>query len=114
IRGASSYATEAESSSWGAAGGFGLAIGPLVLGGGGGGGGGNSSASGNSVQTLDGARNYTSRAAEQMHSSVDRQASARRRAQRTAVRMASETDTEQAVTKVITNNNRAHALTIQY
>lgn len=48
VRGSSSYSTHADSSSWGAAGGLGLAIGPLVLGGGAAGGGGSANTSGNS------------------------------------------------------------------
>lgn len=114
VQGGSSYATHAESSSWGAAGGIGLAIGPLVIGGGAAGGGGSSNASGSSYNWLDGARGYTSFAAETMHNSVDRQATARRRAQRTSIRLASASDFETATTKVITNNNRIHALTVQY
>ncbi|HEX6091808.1 MAG TPA: hypothetical protein VFZ07_00565, partial [Dongiaceae bacterium] len=51
---------------------------------------------------------------EDMHRSVERQASARRSAQRTSIRLATETDRETVTTKVITNHNKAHALTIQY
>jgi hypothetical protein len=114
IRGSSSYATRAESSSWGVAGGIGAIFGPIGIGIGAGGGGGSSSASGVSNNSLDGARHYTSAAAEWTHSAVERQSSARRRAQRTSIRLSTATDTETAVTKVITNNNRTHAMTVQY
>ena len=114
VRGSSHYNTSAESSSWGAAGGAAFSVGFFSIGGGAAGGGGSSSASGDASQSLDGAKNYTSHAAQQTHSATERQAFARRRAQRTNMRLATATDTERATTKVITNNNRAHALTIQY
>ncbi|GAC1320253.1 MAG: hypothetical protein NVSMB2_16070 [Chloroflexota bacterium] len=114
LQGASSFTTKADSSSWGVAGGVGLALGPVVLGVGAGGGGGSSSSSGSSSNSLDGSRDYVSTASSQAHNSVEREASARRRAQRTSMRLATATDVEQVTTKVITNNNRAHALTMQY
>jgi hypothetical protein len=114
VRGSSHFATKAESSSWGVAGGIGAAIGPVMLGIGAGGGGGSSSSSGSSSNSLDGTRDYTSTAASHAHSSVEREAAARRHAQRTGMRLATSSDVEQVTTKVITNNNRIHALTIQY
>lgn len=114
VRGASSFSTHADSSSWGVAGGVGLAIGPLMLGVGAGGGGGSSSSGGSSSNSLDGSRNYVSTASSQAHNSIEREAAARRHAQRTGIRLASATDIEQVTTKVITNNNRIHALTMQY
>lgn len=72
------------------------------------------SSSGTSSSSLDGARTYTSRAAEELHRAVERQASARRSASRTAIRLATATETESVTTKVITNHNKMHALTIQY
>ena len=114
VRGSSSFSTHAESSSWGVAGGIGAAIGPVLVGIGAGGGGGSSDSSGASHNSMDGSRNYTSTAASQAHSSVEREAAARRHAQRTGMRLATASDVEQVTTKVITNNNRIHALTIQY
>lgn len=70
--------------------------------------------SGTSSSSLDGARTYSSRAAEDLHRAVERQASARRSANRTAIRLATATETESVTTKVITNHNKMHALTIQY
>lgn len=70
--------------------------------------------SGTSRSSLSGARSFTSRAAEELHRSVEQQASARRSASRTAIRLATATETESVTTKVITNNNKMHALTIQY
>jgi hypothetical protein len=110
----SSYRNEARSSSWGVAGGIGAVLGPVVLGIGAGGGGGKSSNNGNTQSALDGARSFTSTAAEDLHRNVEREASARRSAQRTSIRMATETDRETVTTKVITNHNKAHALTTQY
>jgi hypothetical protein len=114
VRGSSSFSTQADSSSWGVAGGIGLALGPVVAGVGAGGGGGSASSSGSSSNSLDGSRDYVSTAASQAHNSVEREAAARRHAQRTSMRLATSTDVEQVTTKVITNNNRAHALTMQY
>ena len=114
VIGTSQYATHAESSSWGAAGGIGVAIGPLVIGGGAAGGGGSADASGSSKQTLDGNRHFASMAAQNMHSATERNSAAHRAAQRTSIRMSTATDETVATTKVITNNNRLHALTIQY
>jgi hypothetical protein len=113
-RGSSSFNTQADSSSWGVAGGVGGFIAPVVFGIGAGGGGGSSSSSGSSSNSLDGTRNYASNAASQAHSSIEREASARRHAQRTGMRLATASDVEQVTTKVITNNNRIHALTMQY
>lgn len=112
-RGGSSFATHADSSSFGVSASNGL-IGGLLGGFGISGGGSSSNNSGNTYSWMDGAKSYSSRAAENMHGSVERQASARRRQQRTSVRLASATDTESVTTKVITNNNRTHALTMQY
>jgi hypothetical protein len=114
VRGASSFTTQADSSSWGVAGGVGAILGPVAIGIGAGGGGGSSSSSGSSSNSLDGTRDYVSTAASQAHNSIERQASARRHAQRTGMRLATASDTEQVTTKVITNNNRMHALTMQY
>jgi len=114
VRGASHFSTQADSSSWGVAGGIGAILGPVGIGIGAGGGGGSSSSSGSSSNSLDGTRDYVSTAASQAHNSVERQASARRHAQRTGMRLATASDTEQVTAKVITNNNRIHALTMQY
>ena len=114
VNASSSYRNEARSSSWGVAGGIGAVLGPVALGIGAGGGGGKTSNSGNVQSALDGVRTYTSTATESMHRNVERQAAARRSAQRTSIRLATETDRETVTTKVITNHNKAHALTIQY
>jgi hypothetical protein len=118
VRANSSYENEARSSSWGVAGGIGGiiggGIGALVGGVGAAGGGGKSSNSGNTKTALDGARQYTSFAGESMHSSVEKEAAARRRADRSAIRLATETDSRTVTTKVVTNHNKAHALTVQY
>jgi hypothetical protein len=118
VRANSSYENEARSSSWGVAGGIGGVIGggigALVGGVGAAGGGGKSSNSGNTKSALDGARQYTSFAGESMHSSVEKESAARRRAERSAIRLATETDSRTVTTKVVTNHNKAHALTVQF
>lgn len=114
VSASSSYRNEARSSSWGVAGGIGAVLGPVAFGIGAGGGGGKSSNNGSTRSALDGVRSYTSSASEEMHRSVERQAAARRSASRTAIRLATETERETITTKVITNHNKMHALTIQY
>jgi hypothetical protein len=114
VAASSHYRNEARSSSWGVAGGIGAVIPPVAFGIGAGGGGSKSSNNGSTRSALDGVRTYASSAAEDMHRSVERQASARRSAQRTAIRLATETDRETITSKVITNHNKAHALTMQY
>jgi uncharacterized membrane protein YgcG len=59
-------------------------------------------------------RDYVSNAAQDFHSNLSREAAARRRASRTSVRLASATERREVVTKVITNHNHSHALTMQY
>jgi hypothetical protein len=114
VNASSSYRNSARSSSWGVAGGIGAILGPVALGIGAGGGGGSSNNNGSTRSSLDGARTYTSAASESMHRSVEREASGRRSASRTSIRLATETDRESVTTKVITNHNKAHALTMQY
>lgn len=118
VRASSTYENRARSSSWGVAGGIGgvLAgpIGALVGGVGAAGGSGSSSNSGNTRSALDGARQYSSLASQSMQSSVEREAAARRRAERTSIRLATETDRESVTTKVVSNHNKGHALTVQY
>lgn len=114
VTASSHYSNEARSSSWGVAGGIGAVLGPVVLGVGAGGGGGKSSNKGSTSSALDGVRTATNRASEDMHRSVEAEASGRRRSSRTSIRLARETDTQTITTKVITNHNKAHALTIQY
>lgn len=70
--------------------------------------------SGTSASSLSGARSHTSSAAEELHRAVERQASARRSANRSAIRLATASESESVTTKVITNHNKMHALTIQY
>ncbi len=114
VNATSEYSNEARSRSWGVGGGVGFAFGPLVAGLGAVGGGGKSSNHGSTRSSLDGSRRYSSTAAEEMHRSVEQQAAASRQAHRTSVRLATETDSETVTTKVITNHNKAHALTMQY
>jgi hypothetical protein len=114
MRGGSSFESQASSSSWGVSGGGGLNLGIISFGGGASGGGSKNNASGSTHTALDGARNYTSHAAENLHNHTERESAARRRAQRTSVHLATETERESVTTKVITNHNKAHALTMQY
>lgn len=91
-----------------ASGGGGLDLGIISFGGGG------SSSSGSSSSWLEGQRSYSSRAAETVHTSVERTAAARRQAIRTSMRLAMASESANVTTKVITNHNHTRALTLQY
>lgn len=114
VTASSRYSNSARSSSWGVAGGIGAVLGPVVVGVGAGGGSGKSSNSGSVSSALDGVRTTTNSASEDLHRQVESEASGRRRATRTSIRLARESETQSVTTKVITNHNKAHALTIQY
>lgn len=77
-------------------------------------GGGGSASSGSSSSWMSGHRGYTSRAEEDLHTSLQRQAEARRHAFRTGMRLATNSESAEVMTKVITNHNHLHALTLQY
>jgi hypothetical protein len=69
---------------------------------------------GQSTSWMDGQRDVASRAVESTHAAVHRSASARRSAQRTSMRLASASESQDVTTKVITNHNHTRALTLQY
>ncbi len=102
VNGSSYFHTDSNSSSWG---------GSLILLSGGSG---SSSATGTSTQSLEGQRNSAQQAAQTTHSSAENQASARRSATRTGMRIATASESEQITTKVVTNHNHTRALTMQY
>lgn len=98
-KGGSSFQTESSN------GGFSI---PLF------GGGGASQSSGSSESWLQGQREMSQAAAEATHSSAQNQASARRTAARTGMRLATASESEAVTTKTVTNHNHNHALTMQY
>lgn len=100
--GGSSFATKSDTSSWG--------VNFLVAAGGGG----SSDSSGVSNSWLQGQRDSAQNAAQTTHSAAENQASARRNAARTGMRLATSSESEQVTTKTITNHNHLHALTMQY
>lgn len=59
-------------------------------------------------------RNFDSRASEDFHDRLARQATGRRQAARVGIRLASASESAQVTTKVIANHNHSHALTMQY
>jgi uncharacterized membrane protein YgcG len=77
-------------------------------------GGGSSNSSGSSTSWMEGHRDTAARATEDVHTAVQRQASARRRLARTGMRLASTFESAEVTTKVITNHNHTRALTLQY
>ncbi|MDQ0373850.1 hypothetical protein [Cellulomonas humilata] len=74
----------------------------------------NSTTSGESTSWQRTSQDYVSSTAQELHSSLSRQAEVRKQASRTAMRLASASERRQIVTKVITNHNHNHALTMQY
>jgi hypothetical protein len=74
----------------------------------------NSTTSGDSTSWQRTSKDYVSSTAQELHSSLSRQAEARRQASRTAMRLARSSERREVVTKVITNHNHNHALTMQY
>lgn len=100
--GGSSFSTHSDTSSWGAN--FLVASG----------GGGSSNSNGVSNSWMQGQRDAAENAAQTTHSAAENQASARRTAARTGMRLATSSESEQVTTKTITNHNHLHALTMQY
>jgi hypothetical protein len=63
---------------------------------------------------MDGLQNYGSTATQAVQTYAQQQAHSSRSAQRTAMRMASSTESTSVTTKTVTNHNKLHALTMQY
>ena len=112
--GGSQMKTNTESGSFGGAAGIGGFFGGIVAGIGIAGGYADSTTTGSSSSCQNASRDYVSNASQDFHSNLARAASARRTASRTSVRLASSTEQRSVVTKVITNHNHNHALTMQY
>lgn len=89
-------------------------IGTIFGGGGVSGGYSSSSSSGNTNSWQNTSRDFTSNAAQDMHSSLNRVAAASRRGSQTSIRVASETERTQVTTRIVTNHNKGHALTMQW
>ncbi|MCC6265300.1 MAG: hypothetical protein IT169_17135 [Bryobacterales bacterium] len=89
-------------------GGFGLAIGPLVIGGGGG------AAKASSEAWSDNSRSMSGDTLNQLRDRVSQGASAVRNQRSTVVETVGQSERVSATTEVIANYNRCHALTIQY
>jgi len=73
-----------------------------------------STTTGSSSSWQNASRDYVSNASQDFHSALARSAHARRNAARTSVRLATSTERREVVTKVITNHNHNHAMTMQY
>lgn len=74
----------------------------------------NSSSSGSTSSWQNTSRDFTSSSAQEMHSAISRVAAASRRSTRTRIRVANAMERTQVTTRVVTNNNRNHALTMQW
>lgn len=97
-----------RASTYAGGGGFGLAIGPLVIGGGGG------AAKASSDAWSDNSRNLSAQTLNQLRDRVSQGASAVRNQRSTVVETVGQSERVTATTEVIANYNRCHALTIQY
>ena len=113
-RGGSTMKTSSEAGSIGGGLGIGGFFSGIVAGLGIAGGYSDSTTTGSSSSWQTASRDYVSNASQDFHSSLARAASARRSANRTSVRLATATERKEVVTKVITNHNHNHALTMQY
>ncbi len=113
-RGGSTMKTSSEAGSIGGGLGIGGFFGGIVAGLGIAGGYSDSTTTGSSSSWQTASRDYVSSSSQDFHSSLGRAASARRAASRTSVRLATATERKEVVTKVITNHNHNHALTMQY
>lgn len=89
-------------------GGFGLAIGPLVIGGGGG----SSWASSSAWQ--DSSRNLSAQSMQQLRDNTSQGAAAIRNQRATVVQVAGQSESVGTTTEVIANHNHCHAMTVQY
>lgn len=89
-------------------GGFGFAIGPLVVGGGGG------SAWSSSTAWNDGSRNLTGQTLNQLRDETSQGVSAVRDQRSTVIETVGQRERVTATTEVIANHNRCHAMTMQY
>ena len=112
--GGSKMKVRTEAGSFGGGLGVGGIFGGIVAGLGIGGGYSDSTTTGSTSSWQSASRDYVSNASQDFHSSLAREAAARRRATRTSVRLASASEHREVVTKVITNHNHNHALTMQY
>lgn len=107
-QGGSSFNTASQSGSLTAGGGLlGLLGGPS-------GSLGETTSSGSSSNWMDGLQNYASTASQSVQNYAEQQSFSQRRAQRTAMRMASASESTSVTTKTISNHNKLHALTMQY
>jgi hypothetical protein len=89
-------------------GGFGFAIGPLVVGGGGG------SAWSSSTAWNDGSRDLAAQTLNQLRDNTSQGVSTVRDQRATVIETVSQQERVTAITEVIANHNRCHAMTMQY
>ncbi len=75
---------------------------------------GETTSSGSTNNWFDGLQTYATNAAQSVQTYAGQQSMAQRSAQRTAMRMASASESTTVTTKIITNHNKLHALTMQY
>ena len=112
--GGSQMRTRTEAGSIGGATGAAGIVYGVLMGGGIAGGYSDSTTTGSSSSWQNASRDYVSNATQDFHSQLGRQAAARRSSARTSVRLATASESSEIVTKVITNHNHNHALTMQY
>jgi hypothetical protein len=72
------------------------------------------SSSGSTSSWQQGSRDFVSNASQDFHASLARSSALTRRVSRTGVRLATASERDSVTTKVISNHNHCHALTVQY
>jgi hypothetical protein len=113
VRGGSSMQSSSRTGSVAATASTGI-IGAIFGGGGVSAGYSSSSSSGSTSSWQNTSRDFASSASQQMHASLGRVAAASRRAARTNIRVATATERTTVTTRVVTNHNKGHALTMQW
>jgi uncharacterized membrane protein YgcG len=93
-------------------GGFGLALGPLVIGGAGGAG--HSTTSADSFSSSSGSRSLAASMSQKVMDATQQAASSARNRRASIVQEVSQQEQEQVSTRIVANYNHMHALTVQY
>jgi hypothetical protein len=103
---------ESEATTETAGGGFGLALGPLLIGGAGGIG--HSTTSASSFSSSTGSRNLSASMTQKVMDSTQQAASSSRNRRASIVQEVSQEEHESVSTRIVANYNHMHALTVQY
>lgn len=114
VRGGSRMETSSATGGIGVGGGVGGFFKGILAGIGIAGGYGSTSSGGSTSSWQNTSKDFVSSSSQDFHSNLSRQANARRTAVRTAVRLATASESSSLTTKRIANHNHCHALTVQF